>query len=331
MTDLSSPAFSLALNQITWLGSGLVRPECVLAYPSGTLVTSDWRSGVAITQQGNSVLVSGALANQRPLRPNGIAPLPNGSWLLADLGDTHGGVFTLSQTGEVSPFLTAVDGLDLPPTNFVCVDHQGRTWITVSTRATPRSRSYRPDTRDGFIIVVDERGARVVADALGYTNELLVTPDGCWLYVNETFARCLTRYRITPNNELVERTVITRFGSGTFPDGLAMDETGALWVVSIVSNRLIRVFPDGSQHLVLEDAPPEHVSWVEAAFQAGTMGREHLDQHPAAVLRNISSIAFGGHDLRTIYLGCLLGDSIASLPVPVAGIKPSHWCWPRKR
>ena len=43
--------------------------------------------------------------------------------------------------------------------------------------------------------------------------------------------------------ELLRQTV-TEFGAGTFPDGLAFDEDGCAWNVSIVSNRLIRVTPD---------------------------------------------------------------------------------------
>jgi SMP-30/Gluconolactonase/LRE-like region len=322
--------FTLDPAQVRWHGSGLVRPECVLAYADGALASSDWRSGVAVTSGSGSALIPGTITADRRLRPNGIAARPDGSWLLADLGDTQGGVFSLSTGGAVTPFLESVDGIDLPPTNFVCQDHQGRVWITVSTRTLPRASAYRPDIRDGFIVLVDQGGARIVADGLGYTNEVLITRDGKWLYVNETFARCLSRYRITSNHALVEKTIHTSFGAATFPDGLAMDASGALWVASIVSNRLIRVFPDGSQHLVLEDCPPEHAAWVEAAFQAGTMGRPHLDRNPASILRSISSIAFGGPDLRTIFLGCLLGDAIASFQVPVAGDPPVHWQWPRR-
>ena len=43
------------------------------------------------------------------------------------------------------------------------------------------------------------------------------------------------------------------------------------------------------------------------------------------VLKNVSSLAFGGADLRTAYVGCLLGDSIAVFDSPVAGHPPAHW------
>ena len=119
--------------------------------------------------------------------------------------------------------------------------------------------------------------------------------------------------------------MVSEFGAGIFPDGLAFDEEGHAWVVSIVSNRLIRVAPDGSATLWLEETDAGHLDWVEQAYEAGTMGRPHLDGAPGHVLRNISSIAFAGADRRTAVLGCLLGDRLATLRLPVAGVAPTHW------
>lgn len=173
---------------------------------------------------------------------------------------------------------------------------------------------------------IDAAGhARVVADGLGYTNEVALHPDGQWLYVNETFRRCLSRYRVAADGTLTHREVVTRFGSGTFPDGLAFDVDNCAWVVSIVSNRLIRVAPDGSSTVWMEDADATHLEAVEVAFNHGTMGRPHLDRNPAQRLRNISSIAFSGPDRRTAVLGCLLGDRLETLRMPTAGHLPFHW------
>jgi hypothetical protein len=218
-----------------------------------------------------------------------------------------------------------VDGVDLPPTNFVVEDAAGRFWVTVSTRLKPRARGYRRSCDDGFIVRVDARGAAIAADGLGYTNEVAVHPSGQWLYVNETFARRLSRFALREDGSLGAREVVTEFGPGTFPDGLAFDEEGHAWVVSIVSNRLIRIAPDGRPTLWLEEADADHLAWVEAAFEAGTMGRPHLDGVPSRSLRNISSIAFSGADRRTAVLGCLLGERLATLRLPVAGVAPTHW------
>jgi sugar lactone lactonase YvrE len=278
-----------------------------------------------IRADGTQTLYSATLPEDRPLRPNGIALRRDGSFLLADLGEELGGVFQLLRDGSVRPVLEEADGVALPPTNFVTEDALGRMWVTVSTRRRPRALAYRADVADGFVLVMDRRGARIVADGLGYTNEAALSPDGGHLYVNETFARRLTRFAVGKNGALSARETVTTFGHGTYPDGLAFDREGNVWVTSLVSNRVIRVLPDGNQQCILEDANGPHVRWCEEAYRSGTMERAHLDTAGGRVLRNISSLAFGGPDLRTAYLGCLLGDAIASFSSPVAGHPPPHW------
>jgi sugar lactone lactonase YvrE len=303
-----------------------VRPECVLATRNGDLFTADWRGGVAhILPDGRQALYSGPGPDGLALKPNGIALQSDGSFLVTHLGAEEGGVFRLTRDGRVTPWLRIVEGADLPPTNFVLLDNAGGAWVTVSTRLQPRALGYRRSCNDGFIVRVDQRGARIAADGLGYTNEVALHPTGEWLYVNETFSRRLSRFALQPNGELGPKQVVCEFGPGTFPDGLAFDEAGFAWVVSIVSNRLIRVAPDGAQTVWLEDADAEHLAWVEAAFEAGQMDRPHLDGIRSRRLRNISSIAFTGPDRRTAVLGCLLGDRLESLRLPVAGVAPTHW------
>lgn len=318
----------VALADLAFVGTGLRRPECVLATARGDLYAADWRGGVAqVRPDGSHVLYAATLPGGRPLRPNGVALARDGTFLLADLGETLGGVFALARDGSVQPFLEAVDGSALPPTNYVGIDAAARVWITVSTRKVPRALDYRADCASGFIVLADARGARIVADGLGYTNEAVVSPDGRWLWVNETFARRTSRFALRADGALGPREVVTTYGKGTFPDGLTFDVEGHAWITSVVSNRVIRVAPDGAQHLVLEDADAAHVDACEVAYLAGTLGRPHLDNVPSRLLKNLSSLAFGGPDLRTAYLGCLLGDSIAYFRSPVAGHPPAHWHW----
>jgi sugar lactone lactonase YvrE len=313
------------LAALKFVGQGLVRPECVLATRSA-LYTADWRGGIVrIGADGQQTLFAGTLPGGRPLRPNGIALCADGSFLLADLGETAGGVFRLERSGDVRPWLERADGVDLPPTNYVSEDATGRVWVTVSTRRVPRADAYRADVADGFVVLVDRKGARIVADGLCFTNEALLSPDGRWLYVNETFGRRLVRFAVAADGSLSARQTVTEFGHGTYPDGLAFDGEGHVWITSIVSNRVLRVAPDGAVATILEDADAAHVDWCEAAYQSGTLGRPHLDRAAGRVLKNISSLAFGGDDLRTAYLGCLLGDTIASFRVTVAGAAPVHW------
>jgi sugar lactone lactonase YvrE len=120
---------------------------------------------------------------------------------------------------------------------------------------------------------------------------------------------------------------VASFGVGTFPDGLTFDAEGGVWITSVVSNRVIHVSPDGAQTVVVEDADPAKLAGVEEAFLAGRLGRPHLDTSFGSRLRNVSSLAFGGPDLRTAYLGCLLDESIQAFDAPVAGHPLPHWHW----
>ena len=318
----------LTLNDVSFLGAGLDRPECVLCTSNGDIYSADWRGGVArsraIGQLELYQAAGGPLESMGAIRPNGIALQRDGSFLVTNLNDA-GGLFRLDRDGRLNEVLRRVDGLDLPATNFVLIDDRGRVWVTVSTRKSPRALGYRPDVADGFVVLIDGKGARIVADGLGYTNELLLDGRGKHLYVNETFGRRLTRFTVNRFGELSGRTTIAEFGPGTFPDGIAMDVEEHFWITSPVSNRVIRVAPDGSQTLILEDSDPDHLARVEAAFQAGTMGREHLDTVKSRKLKNLSSLAFGGRNLRTAFLGSLLGDRIAFFRAPVMGRPPVHW------
>jgi hypothetical protein len=54
------------------VGSGLVRPECVLANHCGDLYTVDWRGGVAHTRpDGTQSLYTAPMLDGLTLRPNG--------------------------------------------------------------------------------------------------------------------------------------------------------------------------------------------------------------------------------------------------------------------
>lgn len=321
------PCERLALASLQPFGHSLHRPECVLCQADGSVYASDWRGGVSHLSAAGAarpLLARGGGS----LRPNGIALLPDRSFLLANLG-TEGGVWRLRPGDSIEPFLLAVEGVALPPANFVLVDAARRVWVTVSTRQVPRSAGYRPDVADGFVILIDARGARVVADNLGYTNEVRLDPAGEWLYVNETFAQRLSRFPVAAGGRIGRRQTVTEFPEGTFPDGLCFDVEGGIWITSPVSNRVVRLLPDGTQQLILEDADAGHVAWVTAAFKDGRMERLHLERASGRRLKNISSLAFGGPDLRTAYLGCLQGDCLMTFRSPVAGVAPSHWHWVR--
>ena len=203
-------------------------------------------------------------------------------------------------------------------------------WLTVSSRIKPRGDDFSPNANTGFIVLTDQRGARIVADGLAYTNECYVHPSGDSLYVIETYGRRLSRFILKKNGDLGPKETVADFsadaGTQGYPDGFAFDAEGGCWVTFVVSNQLVHVNREGRVEIVLEDKDAGFVAATERAFRGNARLRPPIDDIPTSTFRNISNIAFGGPDLKTLYLGCLSGDKIAVLKgCPVAGHPPVHW------
>lgn len=319
---------AIDISSLHFVGSELQRPECVLATESGDLFTCDRRGVIARLHSSGETSIYGSEDGTREhMKSNGFALLPDRSFLFANLGE-GGGVWSIDAAGQLRPFLQEVDGERVPSTNFVHSDSLGRVWVCVSTRS---ATSHRFDHRlsstqdDGYIVLVDGKGPRIVADGLVWTNECRVSPSGSHLYVNETMARRLTRFAIGEDGSLSARQTIAAFEDGTWPDGLAFDAEDGVWITSPISNRVIRVSPDGEQHLILEDCDHRHVQNAERAFLAGELTREAIYNSPSKTLKHLSSLAFGGPDLRTVFLGSLGGASIPYFRSEIAGHPMSHW------
>lgn len=302
----------------------------MLSTARGDLFVAALGQGVVhITPQGDQHAIGNIRAIEgKDFIPNGLTLEPDGSFLVTNMGEA-GGLWRLSRNGTVEPVLREVDGQVLGATNFVLRDWHGRLWLTISTRQWPISRAFSPlrvpITADGYLMLIDQRGARIVADNLAFANEVRLDPSGRELYVVETYARRISKFDVDDSGNLSSRTSWTEFGHGTFPDGIAFDAEGFLWIASMTSNRLFRVAPDGEQTLLLEDTDPDYLDEIEQRLKAGTLRREDVQQVQSKLLKNIASVTFGGPDLRTVYLGSLGGDSLAVLRSPVASEPPPHW------
>ena len=319
-------SFKVTVSDLRFVGRDLARPECVVATARGDVYISDKRGGIGhLMPDGRQSLL--AAQGVDGFLPNGFSLLPDRSFAIANLGHL-GGAWRLMPDGELIPEVLAVKGMALPPTNFVHAeprDGEVRLWVSVSTRHVPREHAFNRDIADGYIVLKDKADVRIVADGLGFTNEAKVDPSGRWLYVNETIARRLSRFAIRANGDLDPRETVAEFGEGIFPDGFEFDVEGGIWVASVVSNRLLRIAPDGSQSVVLEDADPEAVARAERHYVENRLSRADIDGGRDRTLGNLASVTFGGPDLRTVYLGSLFGARLATFRSPIAGTEPPHW------
>jgi sugar lactone lactonase YvrE len=316
--------FALTLDDISTIGQGMQRPECVLATKSGDLFCSDSRGGYNIVKSNGESQFIKAIGAPDDFMPNGIALMPDRDVLAANLADSSG-VWRIKPDGQASQLIAEADGVPLPPVNFVGLDAKGRIWISVSTLAVPRHPAFKKGASDGFVAVFDKGVARIVADGIAFTNEAIVDPAGEWLYVNETIGQSTARYAISEDGSLGPRETVAEYPPGTFPDGFTFDAEGGILIVSVASNRIIHVDRNGRQSMVIEDADKDALLALNAAFERGEPVRDMIEIGSRQTLRNIASIGFGGPDLKTVYMGSLSHDGIFAFQSPIQGAPLIHW------
>lgn len=323
---------------IRYVGRELQRPECILAERDGTLWSADARGGVVrIDPDGSQTLIaqspdphfdlsrSAADSLLAGTLPNGLAFDANGDFIVSNFGTDR--LERMTRSGETSILLDSIEGRPPGKVNFVLRDSRGRLWITVSTMINPWSDAIRTGLADGLLILLDERGARIVADGFHFTNEVRLDADEAWIYVAETTAKRVTRLRILPDGSLTDREVYgpSSLGNGLV-DGICFDAYGNLWAAMIFADRLVAITPKGELLELLDDGDPAGSRAVEEAFATGKpVAFDTLMRSGGTICPWLASITFGGVDLRTVHLGGLRSTNIPTFESPVAGLPMVHW------
>jgi sugar lactone lactonase YvrE len=315
---------NLSNASLGFTSGGLNRPESVIALSDGRLYVSDKVRGVIRALPAQSETEPVAKPSQDFL-PNGIGLLDDGTFLIASVGQS-GGLWRLVEPGKVVPYFGSRTALPASSLCFAFPDRKKRIWLALNTQQNPRSLAYSREVSDGMIAVVDEAGdLQIVATNLGFPNEVRVDPTERWLYVTETFAQRLSRFEITAQGTLSKRQTVCQFAGAIWPDGFEFDVNGGVWLTSVVSNRLIQVHQDGTYQIHLEDCALDRQIQAAENFRLNQFGAADMALGEDGKLKNISSLAFGGEDLMTIYLGSLAGVDLPVWHSPVRGCEPRHW------
>ena len=192
------------LEALRFTGADLRRPECVLARPAAT---SSRPTGAA----GSRASEPTARSKPRGAHPDGGPRGRTASRCGATARSCFprprrraGGVFALARDGTVRPLLEAVDGISLPPTNFVVEDARRPRLGHRQHPALARARcGYRARRRRRLRRASSTRAARASSPTAWATPTRQPSmPAGEWLYVNETFARRLSRFRAARDGAL---------------------------------------------------------------------------------------------------------------------------------
>lgn len=356
--------FQVNPDEIKILGKDLQRPECILTEKDGTVWTADARGGVMkINADGTQHMIIGdfGYATCRPAGkvsdfgnqpniehaskirhpksdirndnaryiqaqgslPNGLCFDEKGNIIIANWGTNH--IERMTRDGKMTTMLTEIDGCALGKTNFPLRDSKGRIWFTVTTKTEPWNDQINSRKTDGYIAIIDEKGARIVADGFCGTNEIRFDDKEEWLYVVESTGWKIVRLRVQEDGSLSNREVYGPSQLDGFPDGFAFDAFGNLWVTLIFTDVLIAITPGGEVLTILDDSNPVTKKKLFAAYHSNSVTPEILGETKGTIAPWMASLSFGGTGLKTVYLGSLRGTTVPYFTCPVAGQKMIHW------
>lgn len=164
---------------------------------------------------------------------------------------------------------------DLPPdgdgtANDARCDPRGRLWVGTVDRSGAR--------RAGLFVVSADGAVRKVRGGCGLSNGLDWSPDGSTCYFADTFAHRVHRLHLDLDGLPESSSVL--FETDLLPDGLSVDADGGVWVAFWDGGAVHRYTPEG--HL------------------------DHVVEIPLGGF--VTSCAFGGTDLRTMFVTTATGS-----------------------
>jgi xylono-1,5-lactonase len=180
------------------------------------------------------------------------------------------------KAGQVTDIFSKYEGRTIHGLNDMTVDSQGSVYIG-SMNYNALDRQAKPVPGDLYRV---DPGGKVTLVGEGYqvSNGLGFSPDGKLLYHADSPPNVINVYDVAPNRTLRDRRVFAKLPEG-YPDGLSVDAEGGVWVAAIFAYELVRFKPDGT-----------------------------VDQRVKFPARMVVSAAFGGADMRDLYV--VTGDNV---------------------
>lgn len=198
-----------------------------------------------------------------PGAPGFIVPAHGGGFVCA----LEEGLYRFCErSGEFSRLLSVEAALPGNRFNDGYVDRQGGLWFGSMDNAETHAT--------GSLYHLDRLGQLSTADS-GYviTNGPAMSPDGATLYHADTLARTLYAFDVGPGAALGEWRHFVTIDGGGYPDGMAVDCAGCVWIALFGGGRIERYCASG----VLIGSVSLPVS-------------------------NVTKLAFGGNDLCTVFV-----------------------------
>jgi gluconolactonase len=188
--------------------------------------------------------------------------------------------------GEATVLVNSYQGKPLNGANDLVFDTEGVLYFSDpwgSSGENPVGGFYRYFP-DGPLEQIDRE--------LAFPNGVALAPDGSAVYLAETYRNRILRYPFAPDGAIGEREDFAFLPGGPGPDGMAFDEAGKLYVAHYGGGR-VAIFGSGGD-LVDEIRVPG---------------------------ANVTNIAFGGPDLRTLVITDVETASLYTTRVETPGLR----------
>lgn len=185
-------------------------------------------------------------------------------------------------------------------------DRQGRLWFGTMDNAeqAPTGQLYR----------LDPRGLHSVDTGYVVSNGPVFSADGRQLYHASSASREIYRFDVSADGELSDKQCFIRFSPEQgFPDGMALDAAGGLWVAQWQGGGICRFDAHGQ-----------------------------LTDRIALPVSNVTNLAFGGPELRQIFITTArvglsaaqlsqqpLAGRLFQLDTTIPGVAVPQVLWPR--
>jgi sugar lactone lactonase YvrE len=187
------------------------------------------------------------------------------------------------KTREISVFARH-DGMNQP--NDLAIAPDGTIYASDPNWGNNTGQIWRVD-RDGTVTCV--------ADGIGTTNGIEVSPDGKTLYVNESVQRNVWAFTIRDNGSLADKRLLIKFDDHGF-DGMRCDVDGNLYITRYGKGTVVAVSPAG-----------------KTLREIDVLGKTP------------SNLCFGGPDGRTVYVTEVEHRRLVQFRVDRPGLAWKRW------
>ena len=220
-----------------------------------------------------------------------VVPRAGGGLVLA----AKGGFMAMDPaTGDLSMLAAVEPGIPGNRMNDGACDRAGR--FFAGTMAEDES----PGAGALYLLAADHHVTRLVT-GVGISNGIGWSPDDRHMYYIDSLTYRVDLFDYEPGTGAIgnRRTFVSLGAGGVVPDGMTVDSEGGVWVAVWGGSEIRRYAPDG-----------------------------RLDLNVAVPADNVTCCAFGGPDLRTLYITTAAGPgrsagALFSCQVAVAG-QPAH-------